>query len=145
MEFENEDLVNLYPGKIYLVRNPLRTAISWKTRPESKVIFLLHESEFNNKILTDFLKKIASYLQMPEGFAGFGIIRSNPTDEDLSALPAAFGIVFDESLKREPQPFQAGEKRIFFSKKLKDLKDDIPEKKILQGYLNEIKNALSLS
>ena len=121
----------------------LKPGITWKPKDTSKVLFILHQSELKNKVLTELLKQIVLSIGIPFESAGFGIIKGPVVETEFEEMPNPYGIVFDqELLPGEKNPMPTFEGSIFFTMKLRDLQHDKGAKRDLWNFLKSIKNLL---
>ena len=121
------------------------SGITWKLKPRSKVIFILHPNEWDNRELTDLLKKIVLSLQIPTDLAGFGLLPISPqlSTKDFEEMPAEFGVVFDNHLNpQSDNPLNFEGKQIFFTQTLAELTGNNDQKRSLWNFLKTIKAQL---
>ena len=117
--------------------------INWRPKDSSKVLFILHQSELKNKVLTDLLKQIVQAIEIPFPSAGFGIVTGEVQAGEFDNMPNPYGIVFDESLLPSgSNPYPTSEGEIFFTMRLKDLQHDRNAKRALWEFLKSIKPKL---
>lgn len=121
---------------------PAEPRIRWIPKADSRVLFVLQNTEMKNKALTALLRKIVESLDIPFDAAGFGIIDGSPLTADWEAMPNPFGVVFDRDLAFTENPFFYGERELFFSYSLSELESDRDKKKELWAYLKTVKERL---
>jgi hypothetical protein len=145
MELNESQLADLYPEKIYTMRKPVVEAVAWKLKPGTRALFVMHEDEFKNKTLTDLLRKIVLSINLPAEMAGFGVIRKGASAVEFTDFPGNIAVVFDDSLNTgATNPMDMADKRIYFSRKLAQLTNSEPDKRLLWANLKEIKKQLGL-
>lgn len=123
---------------------PPTGAIHWRPKPDSKVLFVLHQAEIRDTELAGLLKKIVQSIGIPFEAAGFGIIREGkPNRADFLGMPNPYAVVFDDSLAPEGQlHIESDGKDIFFTANLARLNDDQSAKRTLWEHLKTIKSKL---
>jgi hypothetical protein len=120
-----------------------KPGITWRTKPGSKVLFVLQLTEFKNPELTDLLKKIVDSLGIPPELVGFGQI-DGPVDlAEFDQLPNPYAVVFDNGVWGGAEnPVRFGKGEVFFSHHLADLQLDQDLKRQLWGHLKNLKEKL---
>jgi hypothetical protein len=117
--------------------------ITWRTKPNSKMLFILQQSELKDPILTDFLKKIVEAIGIPFDTAGFGIVNGPVNLREFEEMPNRYGVVFDGDLWMHPNVASTfGDKEVFFTSRLAFLQNDADAKRQLWGYLKNLKEML---
>ncbi len=123
--------------------------LTWRPKPQSQVLFILHASELGNRELTDLLKKIVASIEIPFDAAGFGVITGEINAADFRDMPNPYGVVFDNGLifgDTNPTKVPGGqnieEGTLYFTHRLAELKDDRELKKALWEQLQEIQQKL---
>ncbi len=121
----------------------------WRPKPRSKVLFIIHQSELKDKVLTDLLKKIVESIEIPFDSAGFGIITGKINAMDFEGMPNPFGVVFDNALMfGDSNPIMVPRNKniesgtLYFTQRLSKLKGDKELKKALWEQLQEIRQKL---
>ena len=118
--------------------------ITWRPKPTSKVLFILHQEELRNKELTELLKKIVQSIEIPFESAGFGIVKGLPELKQFHGMPNPFGVVFDHVLNPSgDNPVEVEGGRLYFTHKLDELKDNRDYKRALWEFLKEIKSSIA--
>lgn len=120
-------------------------AITWRTKPASQVLFILHQHEIKDKELGELLKKIVASIGIPFENAGFGIVKGTPNHADFAEMPNPYGVAFGTALQPAPgqNPMQVPAGSIFFCNTLSELKDNKEYKMILWNYLKGLKEKLN--
>lgn len=120
-----------------------KPGIEWRPKESSKVLFILHQSELKNKVLTELLKQIVLSIGISFDSAGFGIIKGPVSEMEFQEMPNPYGIVFDTTLlPGEKNPMPAPDGSIFFTQRLKDLQHDKNAKRDLWNYLKSLKSLI---
>jgi DNA polymerase III psi subunit len=120
-----------------------KPGIDWRPKENSKVLFVLHQSELKNKVLTELLKQIVLSINIPFDSAGFGIIKGPVSELEFQEMPNPNAIVFDpELLPGDKNPMPVVDGSIFFTERLKDLQHDKNAKRALWDHLKSIKNII---
>jgi hypothetical protein len=120
-----------------------KPGIAWRPKENSQVLFILHQSELKNKVLTELLKQIVLSIGISFDSAGFGIIKGPVSEMEFQEMPNPYGIVFDKTLLpggKNPMPAVDGS--IFFTERLKDLQHDKDAKRELWNYLKSLKSLI---
>ena len=118
--------------------------LTWRPKPDSKVLFILHQSELRNKELTDLLKKIVQSIEIPFEKAGFGIVEGIPDLGQFDGMPNPYGVVFDHVLNPTgDNPVQVEGGDLYFTHRLDELKDNNEYKRALWNHLKHIKQQIS--
>ncbi len=127
------------------VTTPAATSgITWKLKKTPpKVLFVISAEEFNNKELTDLLKKIVESLGIPTDFVSFGSIGGQISLPELDAMPAPFAVVFDQVLAGAGNPVQVAAGEVFFTHPLAALSTDNGLKRVLWEYLKQVQSKLA--
>ncbi len=119
-------------------------AITWRPKPTSKVLFILHQEELRNKELTELLKKIVQSIEIPFESAGFGIVKGLPELKQFHGIPNAFGVVFDHVLNPTgDNPVEVEGGQLYFTHRLAELQDNRDYKRALWEQLKLIKSKIS--
>ena len=116
--------------------------IDWKMKPESKLALILRSDEFSNKELTGILKKAILEAGVDTRQVGFGVLEKESTQWNVTDMPVSAGLMFEES-PLEQGIFEVENKKIFFVKKLAQLKDSADEFKALVGNLKKVNTWVS--
>lgn len=121
----------------------VKPGITWRTKPNSKVLFVLQISEFKNPELTEFLKKIVDSLGIPSEFVGFGQIDGQVHLEEFDHIPNPYAVVFDTGVwGGADNPVKLGKGEIFFTESLANLQHQQDLKRLLWGHLKQLKEKL---
>ena len=59
------------PDKVQEEKKEAISAVVWKEKAASRILFIIREDEFRNKELTSLLKKIVASIEIPFEEAGF--------------------------------------------------------------------------
>lgn len=120
------------------------SGITWRLKKTApKVLFVIPAEEFNNKELTDLLKKIVESLGIPTDFVSFGSIGGPISLPEFDAMPAPFAVVFDQGLATGPNPAQVAAGEVFFTHPLAVLSTDNSLKRVLWEYLKQVQSKLA--
>lgn len=138
----NEQSAPLSPETV-AVPSAQKPGITWRTKPASKMLFILQQTEIKDPILAEFLKKIVESIGIPFDSAGFGIINGPVNLREFEGMPNRYGVVFDADLWNEPNVATTfGDREVFFAPRLAFLQDDADSKRQLWGYLKNLKEML---
>lgn len=122
---------------------PQKPGITWKTKPASKVLFVLQLAEFKNPELTDLLKKIVDSLGISTEFVGFGQIDGPVLLEEFDQMPNPHAVVFDADIwGGKENPVKLGKGEVFFTQCLAKLQNDQDLKRALWVHLKKLKDRL---
>jgi DNA polymerase III psi subunit len=117
--------------------------MKWNTRPGSKLLFILQQTEHEDPLLAEFLNKIVESLGIASEKVGWGIITGTVHPHQFEEMPSRYGILFDGDLWMHPHmAVSFGEKEVYFSSRLAYLQHDAESKRQLWAYLKNLKETL---
>ncbi len=126
-----------------VVAEDRKPGITWKTKPTSKVLFVLQISEFRNPDLLNLLKKIVDSLKLAVELVGFGQIDGTVHLEEFDRMPNPYAVIFDSEVWGGAEnPVQLGKGEVYFSHRLEVLQNDQDLKRELWAYLKQLKEKL---
>ena len=118
--------------------------LNWRPKPNSQVLFVLHQSELQDKALTDLLKNIVQSIEIPFESAGFGIVTGAVNQADFEDMPNPFAVVFDQELNwTKANPVAHSKGSLYFTHRLAELTKNREFKMALWQQLQVIKSKIS--
>ncbi len=139
MHFTEEQLLDLFP-EFYKI--DISEPINWKNKPTGKITFLLEETEYKNKELTNLLKNIVIALKVPFENVSFGMIKRGFREENLKQMQTPIGLIFGKFLFPWKEKVIIDGKEIYSVASLMEMTVNKKNKKIawdlMQTFLDKI-------
>ncbi|MEL6674297.1 MAG: hypothetical protein AAFR61_18970 [Bacteroidota bacterium] len=119
------------------------SAVTWRMKPQARVVMIIREEEFPQKELTGLLKAQLVEAGIDPQWVGFGVIPQGATAIDLQEMALSAALVCEDFGKNWPAPVQLAEKRIWVVPGLQQMAGNPQRTAALRQAMTEIREFLS--